>query len=81
MVCILNITFCLITQNTVCIIGQFDVGLSTTAYRLWGSISGGTLSTMITVLEDVPKEKRRESRVDYRLSPGIYTVFYFFLLT
>ena len=66
-----------ITENMICTIGQFDVGLSTTAYKMWGGISGGSLSTMITMLEDVPKEKRRESRVDYVLSPGICTVFYF----
>ena len=39
-----------------------------------GGISGGTLSTAMTVLEDVPEEKRRESKVDFALSPGMFIV-------
>jgi len=58
-------------NKTLKLYGQFDVGLSTTAYKMRGYISGGTWSTAITILEDVPKEKRQDSRVDYALSPVI----------
>ncbi|KAF5375563.1 hypothetical protein D9615_009173 [Tricholomella constricta] len=48
--------------------GPYDVGTSMTAHRVRGGISGGTLSTMMTAIEDVPKEKMQES-IDYSLSP------------
>jgi hypothetical protein len=54
-------------------VGEYDVGLSTTMFQVRGGFSGGTLSTVFTMLEDVPKEKRRESMVDYALSPGTFT--------
>ncbi|KAI6099936.1 hypothetical protein EDD16DRAFT_1657074 [Pisolithus croceorrhizus] len=44
---------------------------STSAWRLGGqSISGGTFSTMLSFLEDVPKWKAREVTQDFALSPG-----------
>ncbi|KAG5644513.1 hypothetical protein DXG03_008255 [Asterophora parasitica] len=48
--------------------GAYDVGSSVTAHRVRGGFSGGTVSTMITSLENVPSEKLRET-IDYSLSP------------
>lgn len=47
--------------------------LSTSAWKLGGaSISGGTFSTILTALEEVPKQKMRESTRNFALSPGLY---------
>ena len=35
-----------------------------------GGFSGGTVSTTMTFLEQVPPEKKRENNVDFNLSPG-----------
>jgi short subunit dehydrogenase-like uncharacterized protein len=70
----LHVLAYLLTTSITHIVGQYDVGYSTTAYKVRTGISGGTLSTVVTMLEDVPRDKRRESRVDYALSPGVFTV-------
>ena len=54
--------------------GQYDIANSVTAFELWGGVSGGTLSSFITLLEQVPPEKRREANVDFALSPGGFVV-------
>lgn len=54
--------------------GEYDVGTSITAHNLRVGISGGTLSTMMTVLEDVPKEKLRDTGIGFVLSPGTFVV-------
>lgn len=46
------------------------VDLSTSAWKLGGaSISGGTFSTILSALEEVPKQKMRESTQNSALSP------------
>lgn len=46
------------------------IDLSTSAWKLGGaSFSGGTFSTILTVLEDVPKHKLLALRQDFALSP------------
>ncbi|KAG1740831.1 Saccharopine dehydrogenase-domain-containing protein [Suillus paluster] len=46
------------------------IDLSTSAWRLGGaSISGGTFSTILTALEDVPKHKLLATRQNFALSP------------
>ncbi|TFK50767.1 hypothetical protein OE88DRAFT_1659822 [Heliocybe sulcata] len=42
-----------------------------TAVDVKGTMSGGTLSTIMTTLEEVPKEELRLGSRDYVLSPGI----------
>ncbi|KAG6827628.1 hypothetical protein H0H92_011031 [Tricholoma furcatifolium] len=49
--------------------GNYDVASSVTGQKMKGGISGGTASTIITVLEDVPRHKLRESSFDFSLSP------------
>lgn len=45
------------------------IDTSTTVYELNGGISGGTLSTAIAMIEEVPLHKRNASLLDYALSP------------
>ncbi|KAG2366662.1 NAD(P)-binding protein [Suillus spraguei] len=46
------------------------IDLSTSAWRLGGaSLSGGTFSTILTALEDVPKHKQLALRQSFALSP------------
>jgi len=46
------------------------IDLSTSAWKLGGaSISGGTFSTILTALEEVPKHKQLAIRQDFALSP------------
>jgi short subunit dehydrogenase-like uncharacterized protein len=48
------------------------IDLSTSAWKLGGaSISGGTFSTILTTLEDVPKHKLLAIRENSVLSPGL----------
>lgn len=48
------------------------IDLSTSAWKLGGaSISGGTFSTILTALEDVPKHKLLAARQNFVLSPGL----------
>ncbi|KAG6832098.1 hypothetical protein H0H87_002926 [Tephrocybe sp. NHM501043] len=49
--------------------GDYDVATSITAHKVSGGMSGGTLSTIMSILEDVPRDKLRESSIDYSLSP------------
>ncbi|OCH89442.1 NAD(P)-binding protein [Obba rivulosa] len=44
---------------------------SQTFYRVRGGVSGGTLATIISALEDVPPQTIRASTSDYYLSPAI----------
>ncbi|KAJ3573696.1 hypothetical protein NP233_g2261 [Leucocoprinus birnbaumii] len=47
-----------------------DVGTSTTAHEFKSAgISGGSINSIITVIEDVPRKAQRESRKEYSLSP------------
>ncbi|KAG5349342.1 hypothetical protein C0989_004483 [Termitomyces sp. Mn162] len=50
--------------------GDYDVATSISGQIVRGGISGGTLNTIFTILEDVPQDKLRESARDYSLSPG-----------
>ncbi|KDR76288.1 hypothetical protein GALMADRAFT_473621 [Galerina marginata CBS 339.88] len=47
------------------------LGDSTTAFRFRGGVSGGTISSMMTLLEKVPPNALRESREPYILSPFV----------
>lgn len=48
------------------------IDLSTSAWKLGGaSISGGTFSTILTALEEVPRHKLRIAGHDFSLSPGL----------
>ncbi|KAG5731966.1 NAD-dependent deacetylase sirtuin-5, partial [Termitomyces sp. T112] len=49
--------------------GDYDVATSISGQIVRGGISGGTLNTIFTILEDVPQDKLRESARDYSLSP------------
>ncbi|KAF8058737.1 Saccharopine dehydrogenase-domain-containing protein [Lyophyllum atratum] len=49
--------------------GDYDVATSITAHKVRGGVSGGTLSTMMTIMGEVPRDKLRESGADYSLSP------------
>lgn len=49
---------------------QLEMGLSMTAHKVRGGISGGTLATVMSVLEDVPKDKAKASAKSYSTSPG-----------
>ncbi|KAF9445482.1 hypothetical protein P691DRAFT_777529 [Macrolepiota fuliginosa MF-IS2] len=46
-----------------------NVGTCTTVHGVKGGISGGTISSAITMIEDVPKKDARESAPAYSLSP------------
>lgn len=52
-----------------------DVGTSTSAFKLRSGISGGTFSTIMTMLEDVPKKDLKDSGAEYSLSPGMALLF------
>ncbi|RDB25074.1 hypothetical protein Hypma_007419 [Hypsizygus marmoreus] len=58
-----------LSNKTLKAYGQYDVGTSTTAYHYHGGISGGTLSTLMTMLEEVPESKMTDSKQDFSLSP------------
>lgn len=47
------------------------VDMSTSAWKLNGTgISGGTFSSMLSLLEDIPLHKVKASTVDFALSPS-----------
>lgn len=49
------------------------IDLSTSAWKLGGaSMSGGTFSTILTALEDVPRHKQLAANRDFALSPGLF---------
>ncbi|EGO00593.1 hypothetical protein SERLA73DRAFT_178436 [Serpula lacrymans var. lacrymans S7.3] len=45
------------------------IDLSTSSWKVQGGVSGGTISSIITALEDVPRDKLRAARLDFVLSP------------
>ncbi|KAF5363351.1 hypothetical protein D9756_000263 [Leucocoprinus leucothites] len=46
-----------------------DVSTSTTAHKFKGGVSGGTISSIMTMLEDIPRKDLKESTSDYSISP------------
>ena len=50
-----------------------QLGLSQTFYAVKGGISGGTLATMMSDIENVPKFKLFEAQKDYAISQAQYT--------
>ncbi|KZS88180.1 hypothetical protein SISNIDRAFT_460044 [Sistotremastrum niveocremeum HHB9708] len=59
------------------------VGKSTSIFRLQGGMSGGTISTILTALEAVPRKVLAAAAADYALSPvqGKPTPFFQFVYT
>ncbi|KAJ7750095.1 Saccharopine dehydrogenase-domain-containing protein [Mycena maculata] len=51
--------------------GPVDVDTSVTAYVFEGGISGGTISSIITDIEEIPAKVQRTARADYSLSPVV----------
>jgi len=51
-----------------------NMGRSVTAYRTQGGMSGGTLSTILTIIEEVPSHQLIEAMQDYALSPGMRAI-------
>jgi short subunit dehydrogenase-like uncharacterized protein len=49
---------------------------STTGFRFKGAISGGTLSSAFSAIEDIPRKKFDQSLKPYVLSPGILLIHY-----
>jgi short subunit dehydrogenase-like uncharacterized protein len=49
---------------------RVDIDTSLSAYSMSGGMSGGTIGTGITTLEQVPKEELRVARKEYSISPG-----------
>ena len=47
-----------------------DIATSTTAFKVRGGISGGTLASFMVFLEEIPKDKIRAASEDYSLSPS-----------
>jgi short subunit dehydrogenase-like uncharacterized protein len=45
-----------------------EMGESTTAFKMRGGISGGTLASAIAAFESVPREKLRAASMSYALS-------------
>jgi len=48
-----------------------NLGTSITAHNFQGGISGGTIASFITLLDDVPQENREESVIPYITSPFV----------
>lgn len=52
--------------------GDFlNLGDSTTVFRLRGGVSGGTIASFLTAIEQVPRKDTIESNVPYILSPFV----------
>jgi short subunit dehydrogenase-like uncharacterized protein len=51
---------------------EAEIDTSTTAYKIKGGVSGGSVSTMLMHMDDVPKEKLISSNKDHALSPGMH---------
>ncbi|KAG6878860.1 hypothetical protein C0992_007065 [Termitomyces sp. T32_za158] len=69
-----------LSNKTLKAYGDYDVATSMSGQKLQGGISGGTLNTIFTILEDVPRDKLRDSAKDFSLSPvmgGASPVFQF----
>lgn len=47
-----------------------SLGESLTVYRANGSLSGGTLASVLAMAENVPLQKLREANADYAFCPG-----------
>ncbi|KAJ7799990.1 Saccharopine dehydrogenase-domain-containing protein [Mycena olivaceomarginata] len=52
---------------------RVDIDTSLSAYSMSGGMSGGTIGTGITTLEQVPKEELRVARKEYSISPAVGT--------
>ena len=50
------------------------LGTSLSAQKHKGGISGGTLASLITSIEEYPKEVRREGMKPYSISPCAYFI-------
>lgn len=48
------------------------IELSTSAWKIKGGVSGGTLGTIIAALEDVQQAELEASTKDFALSPGMF---------
>ncbi|KAF8870481.1 Saccharopine dehydrogenase-domain-containing protein [Infundibulicybe gibba] len=48
---------------------EVELDTSITAFDVSGGISGGSLSSVMTMFEDVPKPKRRAAALDHSISP------------
>jgi short subunit dehydrogenase-like uncharacterized protein len=46
-----------------------SLGHSTSVFRAWGDISGGTLATLFSIFEDIPAEARKLGQGAWALSP------------
>jgi short subunit dehydrogenase-like uncharacterized protein len=58
-----------------------DVGSSMTSHRLKTGVSGGTISSAITMLEVVPEKDIKDSMAIYSTSPGKFIrLFFSFIL-
>ena len=47
-----------------------QLGLSQTFYKGTGGVSGGTLATLMSDMENVPRSRLLQAQHDYALSPG-----------
>ncbi|KAJ7198493.1 Saccharopine dehydrogenase-domain-containing protein [Mycena pura] len=50
---------------------QVDIDTSVSAYKLQGGVSGGTISSLITTIEQIPANARQAAKVAYSLSPAM----------
>lgn len=53
-----------------------DLGLSQTFYSVEGGMSGGTVATLLSDIEQVPRLRYEEGQKDYALSLGTYLPVY-----
>lgn len=50
---------------------ETDIDESITAFKVKGAMSGGTLQTLIALLEEVPREKAMYASTDHALNTGM----------
>ncbi|KAJ7672071.1 Saccharopine dehydrogenase-domain-containing protein [Mycena rosella] len=50
-----------------------DIDTSVSAYVVRGGFSGGTVSTLVTAIEEIPANERRVVRTEFSLSPAVGT--------
>lgn len=48
---------------------SLNLGTSTTAHKIRGGVSGGTLASAMTAIEEVPRYERKEASLPHSLSP------------
>ena len=48
---------------------SLNLGTSTTAHKIRGGVSGGTFSSAMTAIEEVPRYERKEASLPHSLSP------------